>query len=131
MARPAGAENVRLRFEDALLYCRQIGRADKRPPDIVDSSESNRGGGLLARATGATLDDGSFVVRITFDACTVHLRGDGITRDVMLGLLTQADVGHVGVFGTDDCPPLASCVPPGTTEPPVETVPPVATVPRP
>lgn len=42
-----------------------------------------------------TMDDGSFVVRITFDACVLHVRASGIDR-VQLGLLlVAADVGHV------------------------------------
>ncbi|MFZ9629647.1 MAG: hypothetical protein ACO3C1_09895 [Ilumatobacteraceae bacterium] len=69
----------------------------------------------------ATLDDGSFVVRVTFDACVLHLRGSGITRSELEQFLLQADVGHVGVWDVA-CPPNAYCVPtspggPETTSP--------------
>ncbi|MFM7252768.1 MAG: hypothetical protein ACKO27_06850 [Ilumatobacteraceae bacterium] len=42
-----------------------------------------------------TMDDGSFVVRITFDVCVLHVRASGIDREQLGNLLISADVGHV------------------------------------
>ena len=42
-----GDENVRLQFEDAQLYFRNIGRGDKKPTDITDSSSGGLGAGLM------------------------------------------------------------------------------------
>ncbi|MGA0894695.1 MAG: hypothetical protein ACO3S5_08710 [Ilumatobacteraceae bacterium] len=47
-----------------------------------------------------TMDDGSFVVRITFDACVLHVRASGIDREQLDNLLVSADVGHV-VYSLD------------------------------
>lgn len=39
-----GDENIRLRYEDAVHYFTRLGRGDKKPPDLIDSSREAFGG---------------------------------------------------------------------------------------
>lgn len=42
-----GDANIRLRYEDAIVYLKSIGRGDRLPPDIEDSSTGGVGAGLM------------------------------------------------------------------------------------
>lgn len=42
-----GDANIRLRYDDALGYCKRIGEGPRKPPDITDSSSGGAGRGLM------------------------------------------------------------------------------------
>lgn len=42
-----GDDNIRLRYMDAVDYLQRIGRGDRKPPDVADSSSGGAGAGLM------------------------------------------------------------------------------------